>query len=32
VQNDPRVREAYLGREAEAADAVATNGAEDAQG
>ena len=32
VQNDPRVREAYLGREAEGADALATTGAEDAQG
>jgi branched-chain amino acid transport system ATP-binding protein len=30
VQNDPRVREAYLGREAEPADALAGTGAEDA--
>jgi branched-chain amino acid transport system ATP-binding protein len=30
VQHDPRVSEAYLGREAEPADALATNGADDA--
>jgi branched-chain amino acid transport system ATP-binding protein len=32
VQHDPRVAEAYLGREAEATDALASTGAEDARG
>jgi branched-chain amino acid transport system ATP-binding protein len=32
VQNDARVREAYLGREAEGADALATTGGDDALG
>ncbi len=31
VQRDPRVREAYLGREAESADARDTTGADDAR-
>jgi branched-chain amino acid transport system ATP-binding protein len=31
VQRDPRVREAYLGREAESADALAATGADDAR-